>query len=1035
MAGANVKIGANSSEFQRQMKEVVNQLKVTQSQFSLASEKAKLFGNSTDQLKAKQGELANKLKAQNTIVAMSRESIRQINKEIIGYKNSNEELAKKIAETEKKQKDAVQTYGKGSKEVKELDDKLKELKEQYSKNEKAIDLSNKRMDQQKIKLSESEKAVLKTKKAIEDNNKALEKMGDKFAKAGEKAGKVSDKMKPVSAGILGVGVASGKMAMDFEDGMAKVSTIADTSKVPIDDLRKGVLDLSSQTGKSATEMSEGLYQALSASVDTSQAINFMGTATKAAVGGFTDTATAVDGLSTVLNSYGLQAQEADKIANQMLITQNLGKTTFGELASSMGKITPITSQLNISTQELFSSLASTTAQGLATSESVTALKAAMSNIIKPSKEAAEAADELGIKFNLSELKSKGWMPFLQEVKQGLENASPALKDAINAMAKAERKMTVLEKAGKTNSKEYKQAKKDIKGFRDELDMLAKMSDSPVSAMAKMFGSVEGLNSILMLTSDNGMNIYNKSMKEMKTNSNALNDAYDKIANTTQYKFKGALNQGQIALIGLGDAVAPFISLTSMGISKLAGAFNGLSDGTKKVIAILGGLFVGTNFVLSGFSKLSKMLKDNKKFILDTANAFKNGSSKIKDFTKATKEGNTFIGKFAKGISNCAKGVANFTIKIVKSTVNGVVRFTKSIAKATLSVIKFTLNLVKAAARGLVNFSKGLLKAVLGLGKLTLSLIKNTAVLIKNGAIWVANKVKMLAFKAAQLAVTAATNAMTVAQKALNLAMSMNPITLVVTLLLGLAGVFVVLYTKCEWFRNGVQAVWSKIKSVFVGFANFLSGAFTTDWTTKLGLLGVPLNNFFGTVKAIFNGVKGVFNGLITFFKGVFTGNWREAFQGLSDVVSNIFGMIGGVIKAPINAAISGINWVISSINGIGFDVPSWVPGIGGSHFGIDLPQIPMLENGGIVTKATLAMVGEGKEHEAVMPLSKLDRLVTNSVRKVMDREEPKEVKEPKLIQINVQAGTKTIAQAIFDEYGKLIKKTQRSRAIARGDVI
>ena len=447
------------------------------------------------------------------------------------------------------------------------------------------------------------------------------------------------------------------------------------------------------------------------------------------------------------------------------------------------------------------------------------------------------------------------------------------------------------------------------------------------------------------------------------------------------------------------------------------------------------MFVGTNFVLSGFSKLSKMLKDNKKFILDTAKAFKNGASKIKDFTKATKEGNTFIGKFAKGISNCAKGVANFTVKIVKSTVNGVVRFTKSIAKATLSVIKFTLNLVKAAARGLVNFSKGLLKAVLGLGKLTLSLIKNTAVLIKNGAIWVANKVKMLAFKAAQLAVTAATNAMTLAQKALNLAMSMNPITLVVTLLLGLAGVFVVLYTKCEWFRNGVQAVWSKIKSVFVGFANFLSGAFTTDWTTKLGLLGVPLNNFFGTVKAIFNGVKGVFNGLITFFKGVFTGNWREAFQGLSDIVSNIFGMIGGVIKAPINAAISGINWVISSINGIGFDVPSWVPGIGGSHFGINLPQIPMLENGGIVTKATLAMVGEGKEHEAVMPLSKLDRLVTNSVRKVMDREEPKEVKEPKLIQINVQAGTKTIAQAIFDEYGKLIKKTQRSRAIARGDVI
>lgn len=965
MAGANVKIGANSSDFQRQMKEVVNQLKVTQSQFSLASEKARLFGTSTDQLKAKQGELSNKLKAQNTIVSMSREAIRQINKEIIGYKNANEQLAQKIADTEKKQKEAVQTYGKGSKEVKELDDKLKELKEQYAKNEKAIDGSNKRMDQQKVKLSEAEKAVLKTKRAIEDNSKALEKMGDKFAKAGEKAGKISDKMKPVSAGILGVGIASGKMAMDFEDGMAKVSTIADTSKVSMDDLRKGVLRLSDDTGKSATEMSEGLYQALSASVDTSDAINFMGTATKAAVGGFTDTATAVDGLSTVLNSYGIKASEADKIANQMLITQNLGKTTFGELASSVGKVTPISSQLNISTQELFSSLASTTAQGLATAESVTALKAAMSNIIKPSKEAADAADELGIKFNVSELKSKGWMPFLQDLKKGLEGASPALKDAMNAMEKASKKMGDLEKAGKTNSKEYKQAKKDVKSFKDELDMLAKMSDSPVSAMATMFGSVEGLNSILMMTSDNGMNIYNKSMQEMGTNSNALNDAYDKIANTTQYKFKGALNQGKNAMIELGDSFAPLISLASMGISNVSKAFNGLSDGTKKTIAVLGGLFVGTNLALSGFSKLTKGVKDNIKFIKSIPGGTKKAVKGFKDFSTACKNG--------------GKNVVSFGKKIGQIGWSGI---TKG---------------AKGAVKGIITLGKGFANAAVSAGKFTLSLIKMIVQLTISGAKIAFNTAKLILQKVALAASTVATNLMAGAQAALNLVMSLNPIVLIVGLLVGLGATFVILYNKCEWFRNGVQAVWNGITSVFQGFSNFLGGVFSTDWTTKLGLLGVPLNSFLGTVKSIWDGVKGIFNGVITFFRGVFTGNWREAFQGLSDIVGSIFGMIGGVIKAPINAAISGINWVISSINGIGFDVPSWVPGIGGSHFGINLPSIPMLAEGGIVTKATMALVGEGKEHEAVIPLSKLDRLVTNSVRKVIQSKTKTDKKEVYII--------------------------------------
>ena len=266
---------------------------------------------------------------------------------------------------------------------------------------------------------------------------------------------------------------------------------------------------------------------------------------------------------------------------------------------------------------------------------------------------------------------------------------------------------------------------------------------------------------------------------------------------------------------------------------------------------------------------------------------------------------------------------------------------------------------------------------------TKSIIINSAEAIKNGAIWVANKTKMLAYKVAQIAVTTATKAMTVAQKALNLALSMNPIGIVITLLVALATTFITLYTKCEWFRNGVNSVWSSIKSIFSGFSSFFKGVFSRDWTQTFGLLGVPINSFLNQTKSIINGVKGVFNGLIRFFKGVFTGNWREVFGGLKDIVCSIFGAIGGVIKSPINAAISGINMAIRGVNKLSFDIPDWVPGLGGKHFGIHIPQIPALAEGGIVTKATMALVGEGKEHEAVIPLSKLDSLVTNSVKKVI----------------------------------------------------
>ena len=105
-----VNIGANSADFQRQMKQVTQQLKSVQAGFNSASEKAKTFGSVTDQLKAKQSELANKIRGQNTIIAMNRDYIRQLNKEIVNYKNNNSQLTSKIADLERKQQQATEQF-------------------------------------------------------------------------------------------------------------------------------------------------------------------------------------------------------------------------------------------------------------------------------------------------------------------------------------------------------------------------------------------------------------------------------------------------------------------------------------------------------------------------------------------------------------------------------------------------------------------------------------------------------------------------------------------------------------------------------------------------------------------------------------------------------------------------------------------------------------------------------------------------------------------------------------------------------------
>lgn len=286
-------------------------------------------------------------------------------------------------------------------------------------------------------------------------------------------------------------------------------------------------------------------------------------------------------------------------------------------------------------------------------------------------------------------------------------------------------------------------------------------------------------------------------------------------------------------------LTPLIGMLTNVINK----FNGLSDGTKKIIIVIAGLVAGIFPLLLVFSKTVKAINSISSGFKLFGKGISGAIKGIKGFGKATKEGTNLIGKFGKGIVKTTKSVGKFTVKVAKGAVNA-----------------------------LKNFGKGLLNAIKSLAKLTLTIIKNTLALTKNAAIWVANKAKMLAHKTAQLAVTAATKGMTIAQKALNLAMRMNPIGLVITILLALAAVFVTLYNKCDWFRNGVNKVWSAIKYIFTNFSNFLTGIFTTDWTKAFGVFGNIINGFMKNISNVFNAVKRIFKGIIDFVAGVFTGN-------------------------------------------------------------------------------------------------------------------------------------------------------------------
>lgn len=181
----------------------------------------------------------------------------------------------------------------------------------------------------------------------------------------------------------------------------------------------------------------------------------------------------------------------------------------------------------------------------------------------------------------------------------------------------------------------------------------------------------------------------------------------------------------------------------------------------------------------------------------------------------------------------------------------------------------------------------------------------------------------------------------------------------------------VLSTVGQWIWNNVLLpVWNFIKGVidiivaiFWNLVSVLDGITTTIG----GMLKAPFENMEETAKSVFKGVKEIFEGVGKVFKGIFTGNMKTALEGFKQIFKGIFDSLWAIAKAPLNLIIRGINSLIRGANKIKFDVPDWVPGIGGKSLGFSIPQIPLLAKGGIISRPTQAILGEAGK-EAVMPL-------------------------------------------------------------------
>lgn len=179
----------------------------------------------------------------------------------------------------------------------------------------------------------------------------------------------------------------------------------------------------------------------------------------------------------------------------------------------------------------------------------------------------------------------------------------------------------------------------------------------------------------------------------------------------------------------------------------------------------------------------------------------------------------------------------------------------------------------------------------------------------------------------------------------------------------------------------ILGLWNNVLAPVVNWlANVLGpiivNVFNAVWNT--------VSSVISAIGRVINGLLEIIRGVIDFIVGVFSGDWERAWNGIKEIFTGIWDAIAGALSIPINAiigainvvlgAITGvINAVIRAINSISVDIPDWVPIVGGKHIGFNISEvgswsIPYLANGAVVTSPTLAMVGEGKYDEAVIPL-------------------------------------------------------------------
>ena len=913
------------------------------------------FKNASKTMNALQSDLRNadqKLKdvsayqKQQQAVAKSKTRVSELQaeherltREIEQTGQATPELTRQLQANEKALQKAQDATAREEERLQELSDTLREA----GVNTDNLGRDTDELRQQYERLEQSQKKVQEITEKQAANKQAISQAK---AQLGGLIGTVT---------ALGTAIYAGpvKNAQEFQTAMAKVGTIADTDLVPMAKLRQEIINLSNETGKSANDLAEDVYNAISAGQSTADAVGFVESATKLATAGFAESGQAVDVLSTILNAYGMEASKVTDVSDMLIQIQNKGKTTVAELSSSMGKIIPTANANNVALEQLGAGYATLTSKGIATAEATTYMNGMLNELGK----SGSQTDKI--------LRSKTGKSFSELMKNGYSLA-------------------------------------------DVLQIVQEDAESSGKTLSDMFSSSEAGKAALSLMSD-GVDTFNASVQGMIDSCGATEQAYAKMMDTTETKVAKAKNSIKNLGTVLGDMLLPYVGQVADKVAELATKFSEFAQENPQVIATVakvaaglvglkaGGLVAKLGFlqVRGGILSIQQAFATIKglgitKYLSNMGGGFGGILTKVAPLVGVI----AAVGGAIYYVSTHLEQVRGFIQKTFGD--EGLAVFDKlwgiitqvgtAIKDAFFSSGTGVLDTLKSILPTIITtLQTGLLPLLPMIADLIMQIVPLvgqliTAILPVLGQL-ISALLPILATLIAEILPIIVQLISTLLPIIMQIVQSVLPVfiqlvnTIVPILIQIIQAILPVIIQLIQTILPIITQIIDTVLPVFISLLNTVVPIFQNIIQAILPVLSqllqalIPviqlvaeifasvLGSALQSIANIVSSVMQVFQGLIDFITGVFTGNWSQAWEGIKSIFSGAVGGLGEIIKAPLRAVVSAVNTVIGGLNKL--KVPDWVPGLGGK--GINIPLIPGFAKGTERTPSTFIAGENGPE--------------------------------------------------------------------------